>query len=573
MTYSASRVAAIRSFLCFPDQDELVPRGAARLVDFRVLIAYESGMVGSFWSRARSLPRPEEFLEFDHVLQDMSRLGWTTGHATQVAVEELGLNLEAIDHSLDDVSAWNVEAHLASALASLAITSSPGEVAARREGLADAARSRLSAALTSFMAGLDPEILAIVGDGRPVLPSHYNYFAAGDPILRRNRLQGWRTFPLAFRYRTEPLPLSLTVSALSRAIDAGDPLVPTLANRAKVSQAAARAVLCAPPDAAIDPWHCNLNQMGQTLDLVEPAFRPKTGSDWRALHAIARELRNFLRGEKDGGLLRRWLNDIARDGWSVWAGEDAHARGLMVIHETLRGAIEVGVGRTGAPYSAVRQAAFDILGRKRFASAVRLGEAWEEAFQREQDRVVFEDAAASGVQWPVPLATFSTEERTIHAIDTPEGLYTEGTAMNHCVGSYIGECLAGRNQIWSVRTLSGERRSTLATYFAVGKDGAAFVSQHNGPGNSKPDAVSEAAANALVAQLQTMQKELDEFHAWRVSANRKHIDEFANRTGLRISEAALRVAAPELLATVLACRPAPPGEPLRRSYRGRPLRA
>ena len=40
-------------------------------------------------------------------------------------------------------------------------------------------------------------------------------------------------------------------------------------------------------------------------------------------------------------------------------------------------------------------------------------------------------------------------------------LREEGANMHHCVGGYDRECLTGRTQIFSVRTVEGERLSTL----------------------------------------------------------------------------------------------------------------
>lgn len=546
---------SIRQFICFPDQEELIPLGAARLTEFRVMIHYESGLIGNCWSRARSLPRPEDFLEFEHVLSDMSRLGWTAGHATWVAVDELGLNLEIIDHSLAEVSAWNIDAHLATTIASFAAKLSPSELAARRDELAGAARSRLQGALDSFMAALDPEILAIVGNGKSVLASRYNYFAAGDPILRRNRLQGWRSFPLAFNYRTEPLPPNTLINALSRGIDEGVPLIPIIQQRTTVGKSAARALLGCPPDAAISPWKCNLKRMGELLELLEPAFWPKSAADWTTLHIAVHGLQDLLKHADHEGLLRRWLNDIARDGWPVWSDRDALETAFIVIGETLRAAFEVGVSRTGSAMTAVRTAALESLGLKSFATVVRLARAWETAFLNEQERVVMESIAASGSEWPMPLKSFSTEERTIHGLDTAAHLYMEGRAMSHCVGSYVGACLSGNNQIWSVRTLSGERCSTLSTSFEGGRDGSVYITQHKGPENSRPDAISEAAAEALVAHLNGMRGELIDYHAWRLLANRNYKNGFDNRMELQITEAALRTAAPKLLMAVRNCRP------------------
>ena len=112
--------SGVKQFLVFPDVQELLPAKTIRLIDFRILIEFESGLIGSFHTARRQIPDPTEFLDLDHVLQGMSQKYQTAGYASQVAVDEYGLDVEILDYRFQRISDWSTEQHLAAALANLA---------------------------------------------------------------------------------------------------------------------------------------------------------------------------------------------------------------------------------------------------------------------------------------------------------------------------------------------------------------------------------------------------------------------------------------------------------------------
>lgn len=271
----------VKQFLVFPDVQELLPAKTVRLIDFRVLIEFESGLIGSFHTARRQIPDPSEFLDLHHVLQGMSEKYQTAGYASQVAVDEYGLDVEILDYRFQQLSDWSTEQHLAAALANL--VGNHANIMERRNSLQDSARERLQLGLASFMSRLDPDILSRLANSETFVPSDYNYFAAGNPTLRRNRLQGNQVFGLVFRNFTDHSPPSIVLSALTRAVDAGTSLVSVLCQREKLSPAVAKLILKCPTELFIEPWRKDIHFMGQLLSMLEPAFRPKSTVEWVAL--------------------------------------------------------------------------------------------------------------------------------------------------------------------------------------------------------------------------------------------------------------------------------------------------
>ena len=88
--------SGVKQFLVFPDVQELIPAKTIRLIDFRILIEFESGLIGSFHTARRQIPDPTEFFDLDHVLHGMSEKYQTAGYASQVAVDEYGLDVEFV---------------------------------------------------------------------------------------------------------------------------------------------------------------------------------------------------------------------------------------------------------------------------------------------------------------------------------------------------------------------------------------------------------------------------------------------------------------------------------------------
>ena len=60
--------------------------------------------------------------------------------------------------------------------------------------------------------------------------------------------------------------------------------------------------------------------------------------------------------------------------------------------------------------------------------------------------------------------TENQDEWKIVQLLTPKALSVEGSALSHCVGSYVKRCRTGISSIWSLRKVEGERQKRIVTF-------------------------------------------------------------------------------------------------------------
>jgi hypothetical protein len=546
-----------KQFLVFPDLQELLPAKTVRLIDFRILIEFESGLIGSFRTARRQIPGPTEFLDLEYVLQGMSEKYQTAGYASQIAVDVYGLDVEILDYRFQHISDWSTEQHLAAALANLA--GSHANIMERRNSLQDSARERLQLGLAGFMSRLDPDILSRLESPVTFVPSHYNYFAAGNPTLRRNRLQGNMVFGLVFRNFTDHTPPNILLSALTRAVDAGTSLISVLCQREKVSPAVAKLILKCPTEVFIEPWRNDIRFMGQLLSMLEPAFRPTSVGEWVALHGCAKALKLALHLDWTGPVFKCWLNDAAQAKYALWTDDQERDLVCMIIVEMTQSVADLVAnakranGDRDAVRANVRDAVWEYLGQKRLGTVLDMAKAWQRSFEREQEKLVSEKLVTSGIRWLSVVESFSTPTRLVTPLVTPEDLYFEGVAMRHCVATYTRMCAKGEVQIWSIRTHDNKRCTTLATWFLDDDGKVVRVMQHHALGNGPADPESTAAAKLLIEHMTSDEQDFSKFHVWRKA--RQHVAEDFNVQALtyQISSLAVKASVPDLLEVGMRC--------------------
>lgn len=549
--------SCIKQFLVFPDIQELLPRKSVRLIDFRMLIEFESGLIGSFRTARRQIPSPSEFLELDIALQGMSANFQTAGYASQVAVDEYGLDVEILDYRFQHISDWSTEQHLAAALANL--VGSHANIMERRSSLLESARERLQSGLARFIDGLDKDILSRLESRDTFVPSDYNYFAAGNPTLRRNRMQGNSVFGLVFRNFTDHTPPNILLSAMTRAVDAGTSLVSVLCQREKLSPAVAKLILKCPTEVFIEPWRKDIHFMGQLLSMLEPAFRPRNTKEWVALHGCAKALKLALHLDLTGPVLKRWLNDAAQAKYALWTDDQERDLVCMIIVEMTQSVADLvanakrGDGDRDGMRAQVRNAVWEHLGHKRLSTVLDMAKAWQRSFEHEQEKLVSEKLVTSGIRWPSVVESFSTPTRLVTPLVTPEDLYYEGVAMRHCVATYTRMCAKGEVQIWSIRTHDNTRCTTLATWFLDDDGKVVRVMQHHALGNRPADPESIAASGRLIEHMTSDDHDFSKFHTWRKT--RQHAAEDFNVQTLtfQISSLAVKASVPDLLDVGMKC--------------------
>lgn len=546
---SAKTEDILAHYVVFPDRLDLVPAGAARLTGFRVLLGFSSGIIAQGIVAARTPPSMDDLAPLEPILLRGIRESQTLGYMSQCARDDLGLEIDLFDAPFQAIGEWDIEHTLDAAMVTWPV-SSVGELRQRRHEAEAAAHIRLSSVIAEFVRWLDTDILALLDDDKAIIPSHYNYLAAGEPVLRRNRVQARTSFPLVFRNFVDHKPSAIRHGFLSRAVDEGRPLAKMLVDRLRVSPSVARAILHCPPDSLLGVWDRDLEFLGRIVDALEPAWRPTTSDQWNDLHEWTSALRHVLELPTDSEAFRAWLNDGARAGFPRNVGGTDLIRALRLIEDFVTTTARVVRRHNHIVYQERNDIAGQVLarlGRRRLFNVVTLAQGWHEAYAGVTEANP-SNTGGKTEDWPVPLERFETADRIVLAITNERDLWQEGEAMNHCVATYSERCATGRIQIWSIRDHDLKRCSTLATLILDSAGRVVELQQNQANGNSRPDELSHMAALALREELVTRYKELEDYHAWRNRQAKIPLKRDGSDAAVLRGEAALQAVAPEFLA-------------------------
>ncbi|WP_371329066.1 PcfJ domain-containing protein [Collimonas sp. OK607] len=114
---------------------------------------------------------------------------------------------------------------------------------------------------------------------------------------------------------------------------------------------------------------------------------------------------------------------------------------------------------------------------------------------------VISDQADGIDAWPLVLdETFFYGQTQIVELKNPISLLVEGKLMEHCVGGYSENCRAGSSLVFSVRTCTGSRLSTVELHLSSFPLGVELRS-HKAKRNACPQMECEAAVTALIHVL------------------------------------------------------------------------
>lgn len=518
----------IRQILIFPDTPHLVTRSARRLTPFRILLELRNGLVSHLVVSQRTPPDLKALAAAAPTLIEAERCGYPLTHATDLLHSRHGIPAEVIDSPFGETCNWNVEPLVSSCLAEESSNRKAGELAAFRRQLLDETHSSLRQRMDRFIAGLDAECIERLGNGESLRPSRYNYLAAGDARLRRNRRQAAQLFPWLLGNLLWRDNLSTLAGRIRRSIDAGEPLIGELACRFNVSPSAIKAMKHCSLELLNGSWHGDIRRLAWALESITPEFRPRTPQAWQRMGGVVEAIERVTGASMDSQQNRLWLAAAAKRNFELPLIGDAAAltTGLADMRNALREVLALRVSghadwhagwlnRNPAVASAIEQVIRRLLGHIEFARLLEIVRRWQDAFRRQIAADSEENALIRGLTWRAPLEEFRTGDRVISPLLSAAELIEEGQKMEHCVGSYISDCRMGRLQIWSVRDTLGQRRSTLATRFERESSvWRATISQHRARLNEKPDPSSYAAARELLKILNTRQAEMQPFREW-----------------------------------------------------------
>lgn len=523
----------LRQALLFPDSPHLLASRARRLLPFRALLELDNGFVVSVIISQRDIPDIALLAAIAPTLAEATANDYPLTHATDLIHERHGIAVEVVDVPFADIASWNVAAVVNGCLASATHSLGTDELSSLRQRLLNDTQTHLRQRLDAFLAGLDQEIVARLGEfADPPPPGFYNYLAGGTPVLRRNRIQAARLYPWIMRHVLWNESLGAIPDRVRKAIDDGAPLVETLAGLFEVSPSVIKAISVCPVEILAHAWRGDVRRLAWALNVIVPEYRPQSDEAWGRMGEVV-TLIERVTGSPIARLQNRfWLATAAQAGYVLkmpdLGGDAALSAGLIDLRNALRQVLGFRVSGdkswhaewlacNRAAADAIEQVMARALGHVLFTRLLDIVRRWQGAFRRQQSDNDEDHAMIRGLTWIAPMDQFIAEDRVIVPLLTAAELIDEGNAMDHCVGSYTCSCRMGSMQVWSVRKVDGTRCSTLATTFVRRLDGGwmAAIRQHRARHNEVPDSSSKAAAKALVRSLSARHTKFKQFWEWR----------------------------------------------------------
>lgn len=403
----------------------------------------------------------------------------------------------------------------------------PKGLAAEVESIEAELNRALAAALRRFANGLDRDVLA--AEPRSLADvDFYNYLIR--PVHRRNRLQLAATFPVFLRAAATGGPDSAG-GLIRRTVDAGLPLVDTLARQWAVSRSVLRGLRHRQAEVVGAQWESNIEALVQVLNALPAEFRPgENPAAWRTFNdyiAFAESV--FGRRPWASPLALAWLRQAARHGWSGKAFAEA---GVEVTEEsvTLVDALRQALIETLKTESAVP--AVEVAGEAALLSRVwqivdhhlsaiaprrliNLGRRYRQELAAARAEFSSEIAFAAGLGfWPLlPADHVSTDgSRVVVSLASPQALQQQGQVLGNCLGEsslshYSSAC--SRGEAFIVAVLDAEDRVPLSTAEVRVKRADLSgrleirVVQHTAARNAPPTVKCRTALREAVARLRT----------------------------------------------------------------------
>ncbi len=223
------------------------------------------------------------------------------------------------------------------------------------------------------------------------------------------------------------------------------------------------------------------------INPIFPAFRPllaSTGGDWISVgRQIENLTREYLIGIRD--FVRMLANALVLP-YSLRVHED---RDQADVQETLQS-------------TARRQTALMLAARWHIGTFLRRSAEWHKLLGIAAG--VGGNGSSGDHAWPAWFERFETANGVvIQPLCSSWALQEEGVFMHHCVGGYDRECMSGRTQIFSLRTVRGRRLSTLQLFAREIRPGIFHFTEGQNLAfcNGPPPGTAVTAAEQLLVAL------------------------------------------------------------------------
>lgn len=278
---------------------------------------------------------------------------------------------------------------------------------------------------------------------------------------------------------------AVLTDAVAKAVTAGDPLVPVLARRFAISEAAVRRYQGLFPQRVTGiPSPVQMRLIAE----LPPHLRPVTRRDFDECRRLASMLD---------------ANRMVPPDMVVFMGGIKHALGdhpWSLQLESLADALD-----------GLSPARRQMLARLPLRRIAEFNREWHRAHQDATEAAygVLRENPVTEVAWPgvLPGGVMALGELLAVELTRPGELVREGAALSHCVGGYSHVCYQGSSRIISLRTRAGASRSTIELRQEMPKGSKTprlAITQHYAFENQPPAPEDLAAAKALMRQLRVV---------------------------------------------------------------------
>ena len=524
---SAKSSNCLRQHLVYPGVTPLARRSVLRLPSYRLLIETNDGNVWFLRVDQRSVPDLNTVEKIAATLVAATTDGCVNGAVEARLCEEVGVTAHVHDDDIEGLHNWEIESVLASTFLD-EVTRFSGVSVSRlndiRQEIMQKNELDLSEQIARFIAALDTDVVALTRSSGGLRPSSYNYLSGNDTITRRNRQQAIRVFPLLL----SNLSQDAEYAQIRDAIDHGaPPLFDKLSEFYDAPKSVVRFIAKTPCMVIEENWRSKVGVLIRLMADIQPEFRPRTPIEWERFFRTAEIISKVSRRPVNTTGNRLWLRTSSRKGFYMPEGGRSGLLDmsrviddfLTGLREALRHELWV-MRKTGDMESEISTAIAHVNRSVGIEKLAQIGRKWGDAYRLEQQSFLHEKEIVLGLRWAAPLqAPAQFANRMVVPLCTPNDLIREANSMNHCVDSYIGHCMRGDSQIWSLRSHDGGRLSTLETRIVRNRNGdfEVHIIQLRAASNCEPSHKCVDAVALMIKHLHQSKCDIENYWRWKVT--------------------------------------------------------
>ena len=517
----------LRQHLVFPDVASLMRRNALRLPAYRLLIKTDDGNVWFLRVDQRSVPDLSTVETISATMVAATTDEGVNGAILARLCEEAGVTVHVHDDDIEDLHNWDIESVLTSTFMDEMARFS-GDAVPRLNDIRQEIRQRieldLSGRIARFIAALDADVVALTRSNGGLRPSSHNYLSGNNAITRRNRQQAIKVFPPLL----SSLSQDMEYAQIRAAIDLGaPPLFDKLAEFYGAPKSAVKFIAKTSVMMIEENWRSKVGMLIRLMADIQPEFRPRTPIVWERFFITAEMIAKVSRRPINTTGNRLWLRTCSRKGFYIPEGGQSGLLDMArVIDDFLTGLREAlrhelwDMRKTGDVESEISTAIAHVSRSVGIEKLAHIGRKWGDAYRLEQQSFFQEKEIVLGLRWASPLqAPAQFANRIVVPLCMPNDLVREANSMNHCVDTYIGRCLRGDSQIWSLRSHEGGRISTLETRVIRSGNGDLEVQaiQHRAVSNCGPSHECVDAVALLIKHLHQSKSDIENYWRWKVT--------------------------------------------------------